>query len=77
MAQNSVPINGPEVRSRREALFLTQDELAGQVGITPNTLWQIEAKPDYTTSFSTIKALAKRFKCDPSDLLPRQEEIPA
>lgn len=73
MPQNSVPIDGSAVKARREALFLTQGELAEDVGINPNTLSKIEGKPEYMTSFATIKALAKRLKCDPSDLVPQKE----
>lgn len=73
MPQNGVPINGEEVRSRREALLFTQEQLAAKAGIHQNTLVSIETKPGYRASFNTIKALAKSLKCDTAHLLEREE----
>lgn len=77
MAQIGVPVIGSEVRRRREALLLTQEQLAEKVGIHQNTLVSIEAKPSYKASFNTIKALAKSLGCEPRDILPESEEVVA
>lgn len=73
MPQNSVALNGEVVKERRERLLLTQKELADELGINANTLSLIEAKPDYRTSFRTLRDLAKRFTCDPAELVREPE----
>lgn len=75
MAQIGVPVDGKEIRRRREELFLTQEQLADKVGIHQNTLVSIESKPGYKASFNTIKALAKRLGCVPQDIVPESEEV--
>jgi transcriptional regulator with XRE-family HTH domain len=57
-----------EVRRRREALGLTQDELAGRSGLTPNYIGTIEnGKRD--PSLSTMQAIAKGLGLPLGELL--------
>lgn len=50
-------------------MLLSQDELARKADIHPNTLARIESDPDYRAGFRTIKKLARKLKCDPTDLV--------
>lgn len=69
MPQNGIHLDGPAVREKREALLLTQDELARKLDIHVNTLQKIEKDEDYRTSFKLAKKLARRLKCDARDLV--------
>lgn len=58
---------GERIRNRRKALEMTQEELAGKLGITSPAVRSYEAgrrnpKPE------TIKKIADALECDPTDL---------
>lgn len=75
MPQNGVPIDGAEVRRRREALFLTQEELADKAGIHQNTLVSIESPKTgpHRASFGTIKGLAKALGCARDAIIVKEQ----
>lgn len=75
MPQNGIYANGTEVRSRREALVMSQEMLAAKARIHPNTLAKIESDPSYRTGFKTLRSIAKVYRCDPSSLLRASEEV--
>jgi transcriptional regulator with XRE-family HTH domain len=65
-----------EVRRRREALGLTQDELAERSGLTPNYIGTIEnGKRD--PSLSTMMAIAKGLNLQLGELLGPIPDISA
>jgi transcriptional regulator with XRE-family HTH domain len=67
MAKNAVDPNGIEIRKRRRAAGLTQDDLAEMTGLSKGTVENAEAgKPAYV---STIDSIADALKCDVTDLL--------
>jgi transcriptional regulator with XRE-family HTH domain len=74
MPQNGVHADRDAVRQRREARLLTQDELARLADIHPNTLARIEADATYRTGFKTLRKIANKLGCEPTDLVRLVEE---
>lgn len=69
MPQVGVPVDGPQIRDRREGLLLSQEGLAAKADIHPNTLQRMENDPDYRAGFKTVRKVARKLKCDPTALL--------
>jgi transcriptional regulator with XRE-family HTH domain len=68
---------GASIRTNRERLRLSQDELARSVGLTRTSLTNIE-KGRQHPPLHTFCEIAQRLKVDPSALLPsRDEPLPA
>lgn len=74
MPQTGMHLDGDEVRRRREALALSQELLASEADLHPNTVGSIEIDPTYRTGFKTIRKLARVFDCDPADLYRQESE---
>lgn len=74
MPQVGVPLNGSEITRLREALLMTQDQLAAKAGIHPNTLYRCESDETYRAGFKTVKAIARRLKVDPTSLVKNGDE---
>jgi transcriptional regulator with XRE-family HTH domain len=67
MAKNAVDPNGIEIRKRRHAAGLSQDDLAEMTDLSKRTIENAEAgKPTYV---STIDSIAIALKCDVTDLI--------
>lgn len=60
---------GKKIRSLRGNLKLTQEELAGTVGIDYKYIQRIEGKNPPALKIDTIGRLAKVLKVSPSELL--------
>lgn len=62
-----------EVRKKRVAMKMTQDDLADLLKVSKGFIGNIES-PKYIDKYSTaqINELAKIFKCSPRDFLPEK-----
>ena len=61
------------VRQYREALYLTQDELAAMIGVSGDTIGHIE-RGDNEPRVKTKRKLAEALKVPVSELFPPVEE---
>lgn len=71
MSTEPPPIHqfGKTVRSRREALKMTLEELAERAGLTPNYINEIE-NGHRDPSLSTVFSIAEGLGVEPGDLFP-------
>lgn len=62
-----------EVRKKRKALNITQDDLADLLGVSKGFIGNIESTK-YIDKYSTVQLneLAKIFKCSPKDFWPEK-----
>lgn len=74
------------LRTRREQLKMTQEELEASSGIAQNTISKLESHPNPRPSFGTVVALAEalqidpvrlRFGPDPQRPSPRRKKVAA
>lgn len=62
------------IREWRKFRGLTQEQLAGRIGMAASTISQLENdKQDY--SQATLEALASALSCEPGDLLMRNPAV--
>lgn len=55
---------------------ISSNELAERIGITPANLSILKTNKARAVRFSTLEALCRELKCQPSDLLEYAEEYP-
>lgn len=65
---------GRELRRRREELGLSQAQFAAMLGLTRTSVTNMEAGKQDTT-VGRLMVLAAALGCQPTDLLPRFEEV--
>ena len=56
------------LRTRREQLRLTQEDLEQKSGIAQNTISKLESRPPRRPAFATVTALATALGIDPERL---------
>jgi transcriptional regulator with XRE-family HTH domain len=64
------------VRERRQALGMTQDELAERIGKSRTFIRNIEVAQKAVTNEDTIQALAEALQSDPYELYAAQHMVP-
>ena len=61
-----------ELKLRRTAMDLSQEELAKKSGVSRGTIIRLEQGKTYVASTGTIIKLAKALECSLSDLFPSE-----
>lgn len=64
---------GAQVSSRRKAMRWSQQNLGDKVGVSRQSIQQIES--GQLPAFQTLYALAAAFGLEPSDLLPLRKQV--
>lgn len=68
---------GRFIKSRRQELSLTQDELAKRIGVNYTYISKIEkGRLPYSPSEETLRLLAKALEIEPLELLQKAEKVP-
>lgn len=67
---------GAAIRTRRKALNMTQEALAGALGLTFQQVQKYERGTN-RVSASTLLEIARALKCRVEDIYPDQDETPA
>ncbi|HXN23229.1 MAG TPA: helix-turn-helix transcriptional regulator [Candidatus Dormibacteraeota bacterium] len=60
---------GKRLRHLRSKAELTQEDLAGRVGVARHTIWRLEKGPAFNPRLRTIQAIAKALGVDVGYLL--------
>lgn len=64
---------GIQIKTRREKIGITQEELADSVGLTRTSITNIERGKQWS-GLVNLKKIAAKLQCNLSDLLPPDEE---
>ena len=59
---------GNKIKERREALGLSQHELAKKSGVSRGTIWALETNSNYTTTTKTLAKIAKALHTTIGDI---------
>ena len=62
-------IDGDKLRALREKTFLSHRELAKNAGVSPTTVFNLEAGKVAEAQRRTIRKLAKALEVDPAELV--------
>ncbi len=65
----AVKIDGAKLKTLREQLFLTREELAEQVGSHRDHIGRLERGEVKNPRMATIRKLARALEVDPAELL--------